>query len=58
MTTPESIRVLHVDDEPEVAELTAEMLEREDDRFTVETATSPSEGLNRLVDHEVECIRL
>ena len=31
------IRVLHVDDEPDFADLTATYLEREDDRITVET---------------------
>ena len=43
-----SIRVLHVDDDPDFLELAAIALERSDDRFEVETATSPSEGLDRL----------
>ncbi|MFB6227931.1 MAG: GAF domain-containing protein [Halobacteriales archaeon] len=49
------IRVLHVDDEPDFADLTATFLTREDDRITVETATSGAEGLDRL-DEDVDCV--
>jgi len=49
------IRVLHVDDEPDFADLTAAYLEREDDRFAVDTATSAADALERLSD-EVDCI--
>jgi PAS domain S-box-containing protein len=49
------IHVLHVDDEPDFAELTAMYLEREDDRFAVDTATSAQEGLDRLTDR-VDCV--
>jgi len=42
------IRVLHVDDEPDFADMAATFLEREDDRFSVETATSATEGRQRL----------
>lgn len=45
---PEAIRILHVDDEPAFAELAAELLEREDDRFEVVTETSASAGLSSL----------
>lgn len=55
-TATESIHVLHVDDEPDVAELAAEFLEREDDQFTVNTATSASDGLNLLTDTDYDCI--
>lgn len=50
------IRVLHVDDEPTFADLVATFLEREDDQFTVETATGAEEGLAHLTDHDVDCI--
>lgn len=50
------VRVLHVDDEIEFGELTADMLTREDDRFSVETATSASDGLDRLTDTDYDCI--
>ncbi|MDB2287064.1 PAS domain S-box protein [Halorubrum ezzemoulense] len=51
-----SIHVLHVDDEPDFAELTAEFLKREDDNFTVTTATSASEGLEHLSCGDFDCI--
>jgi len=50
------IHVLHVDDEPEFAEVTAEILTREDDQFVVETATSASEGLDRLAEVDFDCV--
>jgi len=36
------IRVLHVDDEPAVADVAAQYLERENDRIDVRTATRDS----------------
>ena len=53
---PSRIRVLHVDDEADFTELTATYLEREDDRFTVETATSATEGLEVIADDDVDCV--
>jgi PAS domain S-box-containing protein len=50
----DTIRVLHVDDDPALAELVATFLEREDDRIVVETATRVADGLERL--SEVDCI--
>ncbi|SMO39008.1 GAF domain-containing protein [Halorubrum cibi] len=52
----DAIRVLHVDDEPELAEVVATFLEREDDRIDVETASNASEGLERLADGDVDCV--
>ena len=52
----ETIRVLHVDDEPDLGELTATFLEQIDDRFSVETATSASDGLEILEDEDIDCI--
>lgn len=34
-SAPDTIRVMHVDDEPELTDLTATYLERESDRFDV-----------------------
>ncbi|MFB6228157.1 MAG: PAS domain S-box protein [Halobacteriales archaeon] len=51
----DSITVLHVDDDADLAELTATYLEREDDRFGVETTTMPEKSLTRL-DGDVDCI--
>ncbi|AUX10273.1 signal transduction histidine kinase with PAS domain [Halalkaliarchaeum desulfuricum] len=53
---PSRMRILHVDDDVNFAELTATFLEREDDRFAVETATSASEGLEVIADTEVDCV--
>ncbi|WP_242493441.1 GAF domain-containing protein [Haloarcula hispanica] len=50
------IRILHVDDEPGFAEMASEFLEREDDRFAVETETSVSEGHTRLAESDFDCI--
>jgi PAS domain S-box-containing protein len=53
---PDTVRVLHVDDEPDFAETTAALLEEADDRFAVETARSADEGLDRLADRDVDCV--
>jgi len=50
VTSQREIRVLHVDGEPSLTDLPATFLEREDDRFTVETATSADEGLEMIDD--------
>ena len=54
----ELVRVLHVDDEPDFADLAATFLERERDEFEVTTATSASAGLDRLAATEepIDCI--
>ncbi|MCG1002549.1 MULTISPECIES: response regulator [Halobacterium] len=51
----DSIRVLHVDDEPGFAEMAGEFLEREDDRIEVVTATNASEAHAMLSD-DVDCV--
>jgi PAS domain S-box-containing protein len=51
-----AIRVLHVDDEPDFAEMVAGFLEREDDRLVVDTATNVSDGLDQLGQTEYDCI--
>jgi len=56
MTEIDGIDVLHVDDEPDFADLTAAFLEQADDRFVVHTATTPDDGLDFLADHEVDCV--
>ena len=55
-TSSETVRVLHVDDEPGFSDLTAEFLERQDDRFVVETATDADEGRERLAAAEFDCV--
>ncbi len=49
-----SIRVLHVDDDRDFAELVATFLERQNNRFEVETVTQPDSALGRLGD--VDCV--
>ncbi len=51
-----TIRVLHVDDQPDFAELTATFLERERDRFEIKTARSAGDGLDHLRREEFDCI--
>ncbi|GAB6878503.1 hypothetical protein JCM17823_07770 [Halorubrum gandharaense] len=51
-----TIRVLHVDDEPDFAEMAAASLEREDERFVVDTATSAGSGLDRLNETDFDCV--
>ncbi|WP_281195214.1 GAF domain-containing protein [Halorubrum sp. F4] len=55
-SSPDAIRVLHVDDERELAEMAATFLEREDDRIDVEIASNASEGLDRVADGDVDCV--
>lgn len=55
-TATASSRILHVDDEPDLADLTATFLHRENDSFTVDTATTVSEGLDRLNEAHFDCI--
>ena len=50
------IRILHADDESDFAELAATFVEREDDRFDIELATSASEGLEYLAEADFDCI--
>jgi len=50
------IRVLHVDDDRQLTKLAATYLEREEDRFVVETATNVGDGLEHLAEAEVDCI--
>jgi PAS domain S-box-containing protein len=50
------IRILLVDDDPDFADLTKTALEREDDRFVVETATDAVEGLQSISDRPPDCV--
>ena len=52
----QQIQILHVDDDPSITELTAKFLERESDRFTVETANSADEGIDRIDDRPPDCV--
>ena len=52
----DSIRILHVDDDVDFAELTSLYLERESDSFEVVSAKSGSDGLERLQNEHFDCI--
>ncbi|RLN01330.1 response regulator [Haloarcula sp. Atlit-7R] len=52
----DNIRVLHVDDDSGFADIVSEFLEREDDAFSVETATSVDDALTVLQDARVDCV--
>jgi PAS domain S-box-containing protein len=54
--TADPVRILHVDDDPHIVELTATFLEREDDRITVTTAMDADEGLDVLATGGVDCV--
>lgn len=56
MSTDDTIYVLHVDDEPDFAELAATFLEREDERLVVTTVATASEGFEYLAEHDVNCV--
>ena len=55
-TQTDGIRVLHVDDEPALAETAAQFLEWADDRIEVVTATDTDEGRERLAAEEIDCV--
>lgn len=50
------ISVLHIDDEPDLADMVATFLERVDDRLDVKTTTSAERGLRRLADGQFDCV--
>lgn len=50
------IRVLHVDDEPDLPDTVTAFLEREDERIDVVTAAGAAEGLSRLAEYDIDCI--
>lgn len=56
MSEEGGINILHVESEPEVAKMTAELLEQEPDRFCVETVPRTQDALEFLADNRVDCI--
>ena len=54
--TENTIHVLHVDDEPDLAEAVGAYLKKENERLEVEPVTSAREGLERLATDEFHCI--
>ncbi|MEF8841449.1 MAG: GAF domain-containing protein [Haloarculaceae archaeon] len=54
--TTDPIRVLHVDDDRSFGELTARLLEREDDRLDVTSVASVDAGLDVFETEPVDCV--
>ncbi|ERG99090.1 MAG: response regulator containing CheY-like receiver, AAA-type ATPase, and DNA-binding domain protein [Haloquadratum sp. J07HQX50] len=52
----DTIRVLHVDDQLDFAEMATTFLEQENDRFDTETVSSASDGLACLADSSFDCV--
>ncbi|MDZ7689195.1 MAG: response regulator [Halobacteriales archaeon] len=52
----EPVHVLHVDDEPDFVDMTAEFLERRGDELNVETAVRAGEGLDMLEEDKHDCV--
>jgi PAS domain S-box-containing protein len=50
------VRVLHVDDEPQFAELVSTFLERDDPRLSVTTATDAEAALDLLAERPFDCV--
>jgi signal transduction histidine kinase/CheY-like chemotaxis protein/putative methionine-R-sulfoxide reductase with GAF domain len=55
-TATDPIRVLHVDDDPAFVDLSEAVLEREDERIEVVTATSAAEGRDVLAGSRIDCV--
>lgn len=53
---PSKIRVLHVDDDSEFADLARTFLHRQSDRLEVTTATDASSGLDALAEEAFDCV--
>jgi len=53
---PASIRMLHVDDDPDFGDLVVKMLENKDGRIDVTTESTVAKGLARLRDASFDCI--
>jgi len=54
--SPHEIRVLHVDDDPAIVDLTAAFLTRFDDSFAVYTSTNPETALERIEGERIDCV--
>ncbi len=50
------ISILHIEDDPDFADLVQTFLKQERDDFEIITETSPKKGLQRLQEEDVDCI--
>jgi PAS domain S-box-containing protein len=51
-----ALAILYVEDDPDLRELTAGFLERENDRFEVVSESNASDGLDRIEVEPVDCV--
>ena len=51
----EEIHILHVDDDPDFADMAAQFLQRENDRFRIDSLTAPAEALAEI-SSDIDCI--
>jgi len=51
-----NIRILHVDDEPDFAEMVATFLEQKNSQFEIKTATGVADGLDCVDRSNLDCI--
>lgn len=54
--TEDQINILHVEDEPDIAELTKSFLEQESESFEVRTETEPETAVQIVNDEQFDCI--
>mgnify|MGYP000067789903 CR=1 FL=1 len=52
----DEIAVLHVDDDPDLADLTKLQLEKADDALSVTSVNSPTEALQYLRNRQIDCV--
>ncbi len=55
-SSQETIRILHLDDDREVADVTRIHLEGESDRFEVVSETDPHDALDRIQRDDIDCV--
>ena len=55
-SSPDTIRILHLDDDSSITELTHSFLERESEAFDIVTENDPQRALDRVEAERVDCI--
>jgi len=52
----DNVDILHIEDEPDFADLVSTFLEREREQFEVITETDPKDGLDTVMEDDVDCV--
>lgn len=52
----DGIKILHIEDEPDFADLVSTFLQREREQFEIITKTDPQEGLETAIEEDIECV--